>query len=573
LLAVQIVLIAPYCEWLEGLKVGLAKSMNERNGTVLVVDDDPQALALLMNLLKEEGYQVQPADSGKLALLSVAAQAPDLILLDVKMPGMDGFEVCRRLKETDGGRQIPLMFVGDSSEKEQLVKGLSLGAVDFVPKPFQREELLARVTTHVELGRLRAKLEIPAAQRSAEARKKIEQLQLEVAERRRAEEALRESEQRFRQIANAAPAIIWTSDADHRVDFRNEYAQAFTGRSMEKLIGEHWAELIHPEDLERLRQAYPQGLLSRRNFQLEYRLRRADGEYCWMLEKGTPSFLPNGEFAGCVGIVFDLTDVRRAQERALREKNLENLRVLSAGIAHDFNTMVGTIFGEVDLALSDMPEGSPGRENFLRIDTVAKRAAEIVRLLLAYVGDRADADRSELVNLNAVVREIVPYLKVPILKKAQIGTSLAPKLPSVRANMLQIRLVALNLIINAIEALEGEKGMVTVTTAAVEIRRDSEDGNWRDLPDGSYVKLEVRDTGRGMAEEVQDRIFDPYYSTKFLGRGLGLAAVQGIIRTHRGAINARSTPGEGSTFEVLLPIAEYTPAETESWEAQPSRIR
>ncbi|SPE30261.1 Multi-sensor signal transduction histidine kinase (fragment) [Candidatus Sulfopaludibacter sp. SbA3] len=278
-----------------------------------------------------------------------------------------------------------------------------------------------------------------------------------------------------------------------------------------------------------------------------------------MLEKGTPRFLPNGDFAGYVGIVFDLTDIKRGQERALREKNLENLRVLSAGIAHDFNTLVGAIFGEVDLALSDMPANSPGRENVERIFAVAKRAADIVRLLLAYVGDWSDDSETELVDLTEVVEEIVPHLKAPILRRAEIRTCLAARLPSVRGRMQQIRLVVLNLILNAVEALEGEKGLVTLTTAPVEIPGDSMEGSREGLPTGSYVKLEVSDTGSGIAEEVQDRMFDPYFSTRFLGRGLGLAAVQGIVHSHRGAIHAKSTPGDGSTFEVLLPVASNSP--------------
>src|SRR5215467_7182094 len=152
--------------------------MND-SGTVLVVDDDPQALALLTGVLEEHGYQVQPADSGKLALLSVAAQTPDLVLLDVKMPGMDGFEVCRKIKATEAGRRIRVMFLSSSKDKDEWVQGLSLGAVDFVSKPFQREELLARVRTHVELGRLEMKLESVIAQRTAELRNAVERLQQE----------------------------------------------------------------------------------------------------------------------------------------------------------------------------------------------------------------------------------------------------------------------------------------------------------------------------------------------------------------------------------------------------------
>jgi len=531
------------------------------NGTILVVDDDPQALALLVSILEEEGYQVQPADSGKLALVSVAAQSPELILLDVRMAGMDGFEVCRRLKQAENSRRIPVMFVSSSRDKDEWVMGLSLGAVDFISKPFQREELLARVRTHLELARLQTQLETRVAQRTAELHNAIEQLKEEVVERRRVEQALRESEERLRQITNTAPVIIWTSGPDHLIDSRNEYAQSFTGRSMQGLMGDHWAELVHPEDLESQQQGYLQGVQTRHTFQLEYRLRRADGQYRWMLDKGTPRFLPNGDFAGYVGIVFDYTDIRRRQEQAFREQNLENLRVLSAGIAHDFNTLLGAIFGEIDLALSDMPPDTPGRENVVRIDGVSKRAAEIVRLLLAYVGDQSGGAAWELVDLSLVVREIVPHLKAPIPRTTEMRTSLAAGLPPVRANLLQIRMVVLNLIMNAVEAIRVEKGLVTISTASLDLRRDSPGEKRWNLPDGFYVRLEVTDTGQGMTEELQDRIFDPYYTTKSMGRGLGLAAVQGIIRSHRGAIAFRSSPGAGSTFEVLLPAASSTPAD------------
>ena len=533
------------------------------NGTILVVDDDPRALALLVGILDKEGYQVQPADSGKLALVSLAAQQPDLVLLDVKMPGMDGFEVCRRFKETEAGRRVPVMFISATREKEEWVKGLSQGAVDFISKPFQKEELLARVRTHLELGRLQARLETLVAQRTAELRIAIEQLQLEVSERRRAEESAKESEQRFRQIANAAPVIIWTSDPDNQNVFCNEYSQAFTGRTMVETLGNRWQELIHPEDRDRQRRESAAAVTARQGFQVEYRLLRADGDYRWVLDRGTPRFHPSGEFAGYVGVVIDLTDIKRSQERAMREKNLENLRVLSAGIAHDFNTMIAAIFGEVDLALTDMPEGSPGRDSIQRIDGVAKRAADVVRLLQAYVGDPSDSDRSELVDLTAVVQEIVPHLKAPIRKKAEVRTELAPRLASVRGDPLRMRLVVLNLIINAVEALEEAKGVVTVRTSQVQIG-DGATGSWPpELAVGSYVKLEVSDTGRGMPAEVQERIFDPYYSTKFLGRGLGLAAVQGIVRSHNGMIHARSVPGGGSVFEVLLPLADRPPATPE----------
>lgn len=525
--------------------------MSGHSGRVLVVDDDPEALALLMEVLGKAGYWVQPADSGRLAVVSVAAQPPELILLDVRMPGMDGFEVCRRIRETEEGRRIPIMFVSALRDREEWVQGLALGAVDFVSKPFRSEELLARVRTHVELGRLRSQLELRVAQRTAELHNAMQQLQLEVAERLRAEHSLRESEARFRELSNAAPAVIWTSSRDNCVDFFNQYALDFTGRTMEALTCDRWSEIVHPDDLERRRRAFSEAVELRQKSQLEYRVRRADGEYRWMLDVATPRFRPDGEFVGYVGIMIDVTEFKRSQERALTAQNLENLRVLSAGIAHDFNNMVAAIFGEAYLASADMDTNSPGYGNVQRIFSVAKRAADVVKLLMAYVGDRSDAAPPELVDLTSVVREIVPYLKLS--SDSEIRLSLAPALPSIRVKQIQIRHVVLNLVLNAVEALQGKKGLVTIATSAVEIGRELTDGECQDLRNGYYVKLEVSDTGCGMTEEVQARIFDPYYTTKFLGRGLGMAAAQGIIRSYGGHISLRSAPGKGSTFEVLLP--------------------
>jgi DNA-binding response OmpR family regulator len=206
-------------------------------GTILVVDDESELLELLMGILVDQGYRVRPANSGKLALASVAVETPDLILLDLRMPDMDGFEVCRQLKSSENSREIPIMFISAASEVEERLDGLGLGAVDFVSKPFRREELLARVRTHMELVRLRTRLELQVAQRTAELRATVEQLQLEVAERRRVETALRESEDRFRNIADTAPMMIWVFDSNKLCTFFNKVRLEFTGRTLEQELG------------------------------------------------------------------------------------------------------------------------------------------------------------------------------------------------------------------------------------------------------------------------------------------------------------------------------------------------
>jgi two-component system cell cycle sensor histidine kinase/response regulator CckA len=236
-------------------------------------------------------------------------------------------------------------------------------------------------------------------------------------------------------------------------------------------------------------------------------------------------------------------------------QKLESLGVLAAGIAHDFNNLLGTMFAETGLALEEIPPDSPGRENVERISAVARRASEIVNLIVAYAGNRGDGAALEVVDLSSLVKEMLQLLKFSVSKKAVFRTSLAQDLPKVEANAAQIRQVVLNLIMNASEALQDREGLIAITTAPAHIRKTSTAERRPDLPEGDYIRLEVSDTGCGMTEEVQARVFDPFFTTKFLGRGLGLAAVQGILRSHGGFINVLSTPGVGSTFEILLPAA------------------
>jgi two-component system, cell cycle sensor histidine kinase and response regulator CckA len=503
--------------------------------TILAVDDEPGLRELLIAILTEEGYDARAAGSGEAALQSAEAFPPDLILLDVRMPGMDGLEVCRRLKAREQSRKIPLMFLSATAEEEKRVEGLALGAVDFVSKPFCPAELLARVRNHLELGRLRNQLEAQAATRTVEMSPVIERLRGEIAERQRTEKALRESEERFRNLANTAPVMIALAGTDQAATFFNKCWLDFTGRTMEQELGSGWEDGVHPHDREMCRARLASAYSARSECRMEYRLRRADGEYRDVLCKSVPRFEPGG-FAGYIACLTDITDLKRGQPEALARQKLESLGVLASGIAHDFNSLLGGITADSEALLGELEGASPARESVERMAAAAGRAAGILRLLAACAGQESTA--TEEVDLAGLVRETLELIKVSISNKAQLKLNLPQGLPAVRGNPAQIRQAVMNLILNASEALPGHGGVISVGLARA---------------DADRLRLTVSDTGAGMTKEVEAGIFDPFFTTKGKGRGRGLAAVHGIVRGHGGAIRVTSAPGQGSSFEVLLP--------------------
>jgi PAS domain S-box-containing protein len=501
---------------------------------ILLVDDEYESRTLLAAILTAEGYQVHAADGGELALASVSARRPQLILLDIRMPGMDGLEVFRRLKESSDTRDIPVIFLSASGQLAEKVQGLRLGAVDYIGKPFQREELLARVRTHVELARLRAGLERQVAERTAE---------------------LQESEERFRTMADAAPVMIWVSGTDKLCTFFNKRWLEFTGQDMEGQLGNGWAQGVHSLDREHCYATYSSRFEGRQSFRIEYRLRRADGEYRWILDHGVPRFTSGNVFAGYIGTCVDITELKQNHERLLATQKLESLGVMAGGVAHDFGNLLGTIFSETELALSEMPPSSPGRDSVERIATLAIHATEIVRMLLDSAGSGVDPAALEPVDLSGLAEQMLRLLKISISKHAVVRTGLARDLPPVNGNVAQLRQVVMNLITNASEALEDRRGFIIVTTERVSFGAGNHTGDSAGLPDGEYARLTVSDTGCGMSPETRTRIFDQFFTTKARGRGLGLAAVHGIVRSHGGAINVVSTLGAGTTFELFFPCA------------------
>lgn len=528
-------------------------------GQILIVDDSPSSLEVLSEILAGEGYDVRPADSGELALAAVAVSPPEVIFLDMWMPGMDGAEVCRQLKARAESRDIPVIFLSASRDFEDLLEGLTAGAVDFVTKPFRREELLARLKTHLELSRLRKDLEQRVKERTTELQAANDRLESELETRKQIEEQLTESEHRFRAIADTAPASIWITSREGALSWMSRWGLEFCGRTVEQIASGDVMTIVHPEDLRHTTEAIATAVKERGPFRIEHRVLRSDGEYRWTVASGVPR-LVNGKFGGYIGISLDITELKRNQERALASQKLESLGVLTAGIAHHFNNLLSTILAHSDLVLDETSNESAIHENVSTIARVALRASEVVHLLLAYAG-HGDPGTPEAIGLSSLIQEMVPLLQVSVFRKTSLRLNVSKDLPPIWANAAQVRQVVLNLVMNASEALEARPGIVTVSALKVHVDEESTESKTLDLSEGDYVLLEVADSGAGMPDEIRARIFDPFFTTKLLGRGMGLASVQGIVRGAGGTISVASSPDQGSSFRIWFP----------SWKAELDR--
>jgi signal transduction histidine kinase len=271
-------------------------------------------------------------------------------------------------------------------------------------------------------------------------------------------------------------------------------------------------------------------------------------------------------------VFFDVTAQRRADEerrniesKMMQTQKLESLGVLAGGIAHDFNNLLMGILGYADLAMLEIPKTPPAAQYIAEVENATRQAAELCKQMLAYSGKGRFV--LERLLLHEVVEEMVQLLRVSISKHAVLKLDFAPDLPTIEADRSQIRQVVMNLVINASESLKDKSGVISLVTGIMgcddEYLADTVLAD--ELTDGQYVYLEVSDSGCGMDAETKSKIFEPFFTTKFTGRGLGLAAVLGIVRGHRGAIKVYSEPGRGTTVKVLFPAVFGKPKLTPSF--------
>ncbi len=435
--------------------------------------------------------------------------------------------------------------------------------------PSRREELLALLNEHGSVSWF----EIDATRRDGSIvpiaisatiypeRGVLEGVVVDLSAQKAAEEQLRQSRARYRDLVETIEDWIWEVDATGRYTYVSPQVEDILGYHPSELLGVKPFDLMPPGESERVSQLFNNVLVARnRIVGLENVNLHKDGHEVVLETSGGPFFDSDGVLLGYRGVDRDITERKRAEgERRRLEgqlehaQKLESLGVLAGGIAHDFNNILVAILGNADLALAEVGPQSPVRENLGGIEKAAKRAAELCKQMLAYAGKGRFS--VEPINLSEIVEEMMHILEVSISKKALLKYNFASDLPVIEADAAQLQQVVMNLITNASDALEEERGVIAISTGSLHCDRDylAEGGTGRDMEEGIYVYLDVADSGIGMDEATLDRIFEPFFTTKFSGRGLGLASALGIVQSHRGSLKVTSKPGKGSTFRVLFP--------------------
>jgi two-component system cell cycle sensor histidine kinase/response regulator CckA len=377
----------------------------------------------------------------------------------------------------------------------------------------------------------------------------------DMTRRREVEAELREAHARFEALKSGIPLgyIVWTLDG--RIVEWNASAAAMFDLAHEEAIGYDATRLVAPEQVARFKAMRDELGRGQRQCTAMLLNRRKDGTTMRCEWFSTVLRDAQGQPHLVASIVRDVSERERLEAQLWHAKKMESIGVLAGGVAHDFNNLLVSILGNATLAQQETPPNSPARAYLLNVTKAAARGGELTRQILTIAG-RAPAVIQPL-DLNALIGEMTEFMAAAIPRNVRLEIDLAPELSPIAADSSQIQQVVMNLVINASEACGEQGGTVCIRT-----RRQTLDERARaifrfgeqDLPAGEYVCVEVSDTGCGMTPETLARIFDPFFSTKFAGRGLGLAAIRGIVKAHQGGIHVETEPGRGTTFAIVLPL-------------------
>ena len=379
----------------------------------------------------------------------------------------------------------------------------------------------------------------------------------DISSRKRIEEALRESEEKYRALVENINEVIYTVDKNGMMTYINPAVKSILGYSPSEIIGKSFTEFIYEEDLPYMKKRF-QEILCGNTEPTEYRLLNKDGEISWIRAFSEPAFIGNS-IAGLKGVIIDITENKKAEEekkrleaQLLRSQKMQAIGTLAGGIAHEFNNILWLIIGNTELALADIPKGSPAYYSLERVEKACSRAKDIVRQILGF--SRQTEQKRVPVKISSIVKESLELLRPSIPTTIEIRRDISTESDTVLADPTQINQVVMNLYTNAAHAMRENGGILEVRLEHIALDKGGT-AQHQDLCPGKYIRLTVQDSGHGIEPEFIERIFDPFFTTKEVGEGtgMGLSVVHGIVKGHEGVTSVKSRPGKGATFQVFLP--------------------
>ncbi|MHB8058757.1 MAG: hybrid sensor histidine kinase/response regulator [Desulfuromonadaceae bacterium] len=498
---------------------------------ILVVEDDPSHAELIKRSLEDAAEEYCLEIVGTIAAARIAAGrlSPGLILTDYRLPDGDGSEL---VAMTAG--LLPVIIMTSHGSEKFAVEAMKIGAQDYVVKSPESFDALPRTIKYALMA-----------------------WALVLARRQTAEAVLR-AKKDWERTFDAVPDLIAIIDLNNTITRVNRAMADRCGLTPEEIVGRKCYEVVHgltgpPSTCPHARLMLD-GLVHNEESSVE----RIGAVFDVTV---SPLNDEEGRMSASVHVMRDIT------ERKLAEKNLQNLErqfqqtqkleslgVLAGGIAHDFNNILTIIIGHCFMVKEDVDCGMSYKSHVEQIENSANRAADLCRLMLTYAGKEQLVQTR--VNMWLLVDETVKMLKSALKKNVVIETDLKRDVPEIIGDNGQIQQVVMNLVTNAAEAIEDNKGTVSISLVKTTVSAEQAEMDFfgNSILPGSYACVKVVDNGCGMSEEVQKRIFEPFFTTKFIGRGLGMSAVLGIIRVHSGAVQLFSATGTGTTFKVYLPL-------------------
>ena len=501
---------------------------------ILIVDDTFTDAEIVSDVLRHAGYEIALAEDGENALNQTDRFQPDLILLDVLLPGLDGFEICHRLKANQATQDVPVIFLTSLDTPTNIVKGFEVGAVDYINKPIRYQELLARVKTHLTIHQLQKELHV-----------QNEHLQNENIRRQRVQETLKESRERYRLLAENATDIISQLTPAGIYGYVSPACKTVLGYAIEEMVGHSADEFVHPQDLATLKEADTPGAEHPTVAVMIYRARRKDNSYVWV--ETTHKFIRHpktGELLEIVAVTRDISDRKQAQE-ALEQANTalaasnNDLETFARTVAHDLKNPLFIVLGMLDLwdFKNIVPEAL--RPDIEKIRRAAQKMNDIIEALLLLAGVRKaqiipePLDMAEIVaaaqeRLSAMIAEYQAQLELPAAWPAALGYT--PWIEEVWVNYVS----------NALKY--GGRPPRAQLGATVQ--------------PNNMVQFWVQDNGPGLTAEEKAQLFAPFTRVtqrEVEGHGLGLSIVQQIAEKLGGHAGVESEEGQGSRFYFVLP--------------------